>query len=395
MKKRVALLAASALLFCSCGASGVGRAEAVAVPAVSPSPTSEPQPQTKTIELSFTASGDNLIHDGIYSQAARRTQGNGYDFAPCYADVRDFYAQHDINWINQETLVNNEIPPSTYPCFSTPGEMGHTLYDVGFRVFNLSNNHVYDQGAAGLAATHRFWSEMPDDALTCGLYAGADDDGIVLQTVQGVTIAYLGYTEHTNGIPTPVGAEWNVVYTKELDKLQTQIEKAAALADVVVVSNHWGVEGSHSVTDTQRALAQKQAEWGADVIIGTGPHVVQSAEWLDTPDGRKTFVAYSLGNFISAQSSADTMIGAVLELQIHQTVEPDGTKDTKILSPILHPTVTHYGTNYSNIHLYWYKDYTEELASQHGVHVNAPGFSMDYIRSVIADNIPEEFLAME
>lgn len=82
-----------------------------------------PEPQPVVTTLHFSATGDNLIHKPIYSQAARRaTEGEGYSFDYCYRNLLDFYAQQDINWINQETLCSKELAPSTYPCFSTPGE---------------------------------------------------------------------------------------------------------------------------------------------------------------------------------------------------------------------------------------------------------------------------------
>ena len=59
----------------------------------------------------------------------------------------------------------------------------------------------------------------------------------------------------------------------------------------MVVGVHWGVEDSHKITQTQRDLAQQLSDWGADVILGTHPHVVQDAEWKTSVDGRQTFVA--------------------------------------------------------------------------------------------------------
>lgn len=80
-----------------------------------------PEPQPVVTTLRFSATGDNLIHKPIYSQAARRAaEGEGYSFDYCYRNLLDFYAQQDINWINQETLCSKELAPSTYPCFSTP-----------------------------------------------------------------------------------------------------------------------------------------------------------------------------------------------------------------------------------------------------------------------------------
>ena len=363
-------------------------------PAPSPSPTPEPTPTVSTVR--FSATGDNLIHTGIYNQAARRAQAEGkegYDFSFCYDAVRDFYAGFDVNWINQETLVNDELEPSSYPYFSTPGDMGRQLYDTGFRVFSLANNHTYDKGAEGIAATRRFWSSLPEDAVTCGLYAGEEDyDNIVIRETNGIRIAYLSYTEFTNGIPTPSGAEANLIYTSQTDVIQHQIELARQQADFVVVGVHWGVEGSHKATDAQRALAQQMADWGAGVVIGTHPHVVQDAQWLTAADGRQVFVAYSLGNFLNAQSTADTMIGAVLSFTLEKTTQPDGSSETILKDPMLHPTVNHYGQNYSQIRIYLYKDYTDELAQSHGVRENFPDFSRSYIESVLRNNIDNQFL---
>ena len=390
-QKLLALLLGVVLLFGCSGAEIPVAAQPEPTPSPTAAPTPEPTPQVTT--LRFSATGDNLIHQGIYKQANRRAGGEGYDFSYCYDNVRDFYADFDINWINQETLINDRYEPATYPCFSTPGQMARDLYDVGFRVFSISNNHTYDKGAGGIEATLEFWDTMPEDTVVCGLYRGQEDySNIRLQTVNGVTIAYLAYTEHTNGIPTPSDAVANVIYTSELDVIQSQITQAAEMADLVIVSNHWGVEGSHTITDAQRNLAQQMVDWGADVIIGTHPHVVQNAEWLTSADGRNCFVAYSLGNYLNAQSTMDTMIGAVLDFTIQKTTQPDGSSETVVLSPVLHPVINHYDANYSNIRLYWFKDYTDELAAQHGVRAKYPEFSRSYISNVLTSTIGEEFL---
>ena len=138
----------------------------------------EPEPQPVTTTLRFSATGDNLIHAPIYKQAARRAaEGQRYNFDYCYEHLLDFYAAQDVNWINQETLCSKELEPSTYPCFSTPGECAEALYRAGIQVFSLSNNHTYDKGAKGIAATLRFWDEMPEDVVTTGLWYGESDYG--------------------------------------------------------------------------------------------------------------------------------------------------------------------------------------------------------------------------
>ena len=245
-------------------------AESTLLPDSTPEPEQEPEPEPEpaqpvTTTIRFSATGDNLIHSPIYKQAARRASaGQKYDFDYCYAHLLDFYAQQDVNWINQETLCSSELEPSTYPCFSTPGECAESLYRAGIRVFSLSNNHTYDKGAAGLAATQRFWAQMPEDVVTTGLWNGPSDYGrIPLQTVNGVTIAYLSYTEHTNGIPQNSAMTANVIYTNQLDIIQQQVTQARQLADFVVVGVHWGVENSHTITNAQRTLAQQLSDWGS------------------------------------------------------------------------------------------------------------------------------------
>lgn len=178
-------------------------------------PPPEPEPQPVTTTLRFSATGDNLIHAPIYKQAARRAaEGQRYNFDYCYEHLLDFYAAQDVNWINQETLCSKELEPSTYPCFSTPGECAEALYRAGIRVFSLSNNHTYDKGVKGIAATLRFWDEMPEDVVTTGLWYGESDYGTIpLQMVNGVTIAYLSYTDHTNGIPQSNAMTANVIST--------------------------------------------------------------------------------------------------------------------------------------------------------------------------------------
>lgn len=360
-------------------------------------PTAEPAPSPAVTTLRFSATGDNLIHNGIYKQAARRAQHegkSGYDFSFCFDAMRKFYSDFDINWLNQETLINDELEPSTYPCFSTPGDMGRALYDLGFRVFSLSNNHSYDKGASGIAATRRFWNSMPADTITCGLY-DPQNPQITIQEKDGISIAYLSYTEHTNGIPHPKNAEAQIIYTSQTDLIEQQVKQAANEADLVIVSTHWGVEGSHKVTDAQRLLAQKLANWGADVIIGTHPHVVQDAEWLTAEDGHLCFVAYSLGNFLNAQSKPDCMIGAILSFEIEKIVQPDSSSSISIKNPQLKPVINHYDAQFANIRVYPYQDYTEQLANNHGIREEFPEFGIPYIEKVLSSSIQRDFLVLD
>ena len=209
--------------------------------------------------------------------------------------------------------------------------------------------------------------------------------------MNGITIGYLSYTEYTNGIPTPSDAEHGVIYLDDTETIAAQMAEMRPNCDVLVVSCHWGVEGSHDVTDAQRQTAQWLADQGADLIIGTHPHVTQTAQWLTAEDGRQVFVTYSLGNFISAQSSPDNMIGAILSIEFEKTTQPDGTSTTVLLNPQLVPTVTQYENGYADIRVYLFRDYTDELGAAHGNFT----LSRDYIQQVLQESIDPEFLVLE
>ena len=361
--------------------------EPAAAPTAVPTPTPEPQPVVETVH--FSASGDNLIHEGLYNQARARATDGGYDFTYAYENLRDFYAGFDVNWLNQETLVNDDYEPSGYPMFSTPGDITDALYDIGFRVFSTSNNHSYDKGAGGIASSMAHWAAMPDDVVSVGFYRLDSYDNYAYQTVNGITIGYLSYTEMTNGLPTPADTDYGVVYLDQTDVIEKQIADMRPNCDVLVVSCHWGVEGSHTVTDSQRQTAQWLADQGVDLIIGTHPHVTQTAEWLSAADGTDAFVAYSLGNFISAQSEPDNMIGLLLDITMQKTTNPDGTVTVALLDPKLHPVVTQYEDHYDNIRVYLFRDYTDDLGAAHGNFT----LSRESIQNVLDNSVDAAFLA--
>lgn len=365
----------------------------VSTPAPTPLPTPEPTPvPTPTVEtVRFSATGDNLIHEGLYLQARERGQDGGYDFGAAYEPMREFYTQFDVNWLNQETLVNDAFEPSGYPQFSTPTDITDALYDVGFRVFSMSNNHSYDKGAEGIASSLAHWATLPEDVSYMGFYDLESYDDYVYQTVNGITFGYLSYTEQTNGLPTPSASQYGVVYLDDRETIARQIADMRPNCDVLVVSCHWGMEGSHVVADSQRETAQWLADQGVDLIIGTHPHVTQTAQWLTGAGGNQTFVAYSLGNFANAQSQPDNMIGAILDITFQKTTQPDGTVTVEMLDPKLHGVVTQYEAGYDNIRVYPYRDYTDELGAAHGNFT----LSRAQIEEVLRSSIDEPFLTLE
>lgn len=323
-------------------------------------------------EVRVIAAGDNLVQTAVYNSAATHTEtGQIYNFDYCYEGIRDVVSQGDISIINQETLIcddpNIAISGSNYN-FNSPAELGPALINAGFNVVSMSNNHLLDKGVDGLESCMDYWEQMEadnPDLLTYGVYRNeADMNDIRVKEVNGIKIAFLAYTENINGYTVPDDSPIQIVLTSESELIKSQIEAASEIADAVVVSAHWGVEDSFEVTDGVKQQAQNMIDWGADVIIGTHPHVPQTMEYLTREDGTQGFVFYSLGNLISAQTWNINIIGEIADFNI--VVDPEGNttiEDVKVM-----PVITQYDDGYlSNLRLVMYKDCTDELIAAHGL----------------------------
>lgn len=353
--------------------------------------TAVTEPPKKYETITFAATGDNLIHSSIYNQAHRRSETGGYDFIFPYRNVTDLISEADVAVINQETLIcNDKYEPSTYPCFNSPTALGDHMIDIGFDVFTIANNHTLDKGTDGLNACLDYWQSK--DVTVAGAYRNAEDkSNIRTAEVNGIVFSYLSYTESLNGLSLPAGSELIIGDSNDIDGVIADIKAAEEISDVCVVSLHWGVENSDVISEYQRSYAKQIAEAGADVIIGNHPHVLRDIEMIQREDGSEALCAYSLGNFISAQSVGQNLIGGVLQFSV--TALADSGEQPVISDVRLIPIVTHYGANYSDIELYKLSDYTPELAKSHGVRANSK-FSYEYIIDVLKMNISEEYLVL-
>lgn len=353
--------------------------------------TTLPEPKEPDIRrIHLVCAGDNLIHSSIYNQAARRAKANGkegYDFSYVYEKVEKYISGADVAILNQETIVTDELEPSDYPRFCSPADLGEHMISMGFNVFSISNNHVLDKGEAGLLATLDYW-DSHEGIIRYGAYRNQEDmDNIRAMEVNGITLAFLGYMEHTNGLSLPEDSECRLTYLSELEEVERQVRLADEMADVVIVSPHYGKETINEQTENQLFVTDKLFEWGADLIIGTQPHTAQKCEYHEKPDGSRGFVYYCLGNFVSAQSRYKQLVGIIGDLEIVKNMD---TGEIMIENPKAIPIITQYGYNYSNIHIEPYCTYTEELVNAHG----CDEMSMKNIEKVLS-YIPEEYLAIE
>ena len=365
--------------------------------AASETTTGYTEPEPEFLTVSFSVTGDNLIHSSIYKQAQDRSENAGdpdsYDFTYAYENIVPLIESADIAVINQETLICNDIfPPSTYPMFNSPTELGDHMLKIGFDVFTIANNHTLDKGTDGLSACLDYWDSRPE-AVVCGAYRDeADFNTIRTLESGGITFSFLSYTESLNGLSLPAGSPLIIGMTQDTDLICEQIKQAKEISDVCVVALHWGVENSDIISDYQRYTASILAEAGADIIIGNHPHVLRGIEEIERSDGSYTLCAYSLGNFISAQSVGQNLIGGILQFDVSLYVgnDPEISRDPAFENIRLVPIVTHYDGSYHDVRLYPLSEYSRELADSHGVKTMSK-FGYDYIFEVLKRNIDEEY----
>lgn len=402
MKKSLVRLLSVTLILAFCGCSNLlstEREKDFSSPEKEPLSSSEPdssndekpeQPEDIISEATLLAVGDNLIHDVIYYQAKNRTEDESYDFLPVYGRIKEQISAADIAFINQETPIVKSKAPSTYPMFNTPAEMAENLSELGFDVINIANNHMLDKGTEGLRETIGILRNTEGISAVIGANDSPEGFGEpVIIEKNGIRFGFVGFTQHTNGLRLPEDEANMIIYTDNTEEMYNQLQKLKNSADVAVVSVHWGDEGSNKPNAYQRELARKFADWGADIVIGTHPHVIQPVEYIRGENGGETLVFYSLGNFVSAQIEPENLIGGIAQITVTKN---HTTGEIAISAPKLDFVITQYGYGFGGLHLVSLENYTEELASQHGIVLKyGKKFGLEYIQNYIEKTVDSRF----
>ena len=336
-------------------------------------PEPEPKPEPEPIALRLTAVGDNLLHNTL-SMDSEQDDGS-YCFDPLYEHIADIISGSDIAFINQEVMLTGQV--SAYPNLAAPAEVADALIKVGFNVINLATNHSLDKGVKGLEACLENVHARPFEAILGAFRTEEEAAQLCILEKQGVRFGFLSYTYGLNGYRLPEGEEYRIALIDE-DKMQQDLAAIRPLCDYLVVSMHWGNEYQHTQNQYQEQLAQLLCDGGADLIIGTHPHVLQPVEWIESDTGHKTLCAYSLGNFISGQHKRPTMLGGILDVRLK--FDPDGTLLETTSAGVI-PTVTYYGSK-GGYTVYPLEDFTEEQAAAHGVKKYEKPLTLDYLNDL-------------
>jgi len=271
-------------------------------------PSAEPSAASaEEIKLLFL--GD-LMFDRSIRQAAAK---NGNDFI--FAKITDLLAGHDLVVANLEGPItdNRSVSISSLPgnpnnyIFTFDPSLAIALFNNNIRLVSLGNNHILNFNQAGLDATKQYLSGAGVEYFgePAGPSSVLPNIKSVVKNIKGVKIAFVNFNQFIGNTASEQAA------TVE------EIKKIKVRANVVIVYTHWGTEYDGEANSAIKNLAHEFIDAGADLVIGSHPHVIQNAEEYQSKK-----IYYSLGNFVFDQYFSETVRrGLAVILKINGTTK--------------------------------------------------------------------------
>lgn len=267
------------------------------------------QGEQKNVSLLFV--GDVMQHSpqikGAYNPKTDR-----YEYEHSWQFIKPVISEADIAIANLE-VTHAGKPYSGYPQFSAPDDLSRALRNVGFDVILTANNHSCDGGSKGVVRTLDVLDsfKLPHT----GTFRNKDErdkNYPLIVEKNGIKIAVLNYTYGTNGLYVKAPLIINYIDSAVMKK---DFEKAKQQADYIICTMHWGEEYKSLPNAKQKSWEKYCYELGADMVVGSHPHVIQPVE-RKIINGKDKLTAYSLGNFVSNQRDRYKNGGMILRSTI-------------------------------------------------------------------------------
>ncbi len=263
---------------------------------------------TNNINISFTG-------DVYFSEIIQTILSNKGIDAVISKDIQNLFINSDITMVNQEFPFSSNGQPMENKQFTfrVKESFTHFLKDMDIDIVTLANNHTLDYGVIALEDTLKSLTNNEISYVGAGNNISEARKSSVFN-INNKKIAILG---SSRVIPV---ADWNaskdragLSTTYDPTNLLIDIKEAKLANDFVIVYVHWGIERNEYPEEYQRSLAKQYIDAGADIIIGSHPHVLQGIEFYKNKP-----IIYSLGNFIFYNSISKT---AVLNFEIDSNNE--------------------------------------------------------------------------
>jgi hypothetical protein len=288
---------------------------------------------------SFTiaAVGDVLLHSPLQKQAYASKDG----FQRLWRGVTPLLKLADLSYANLEGptagalnthgkpvkdpgLKFDNVAYTGFPRFNYHPRLAAELKKGGIDIVSTANNHALDRSSLGVDRTVGAL-ESAGLAFT-GTRTTSDsraDDGSfqwhVVTHTKGWNVAWIACTFSTNGIPDRQHQVLRCFEDSDIVESEIRALRKDSKIDAIIVTPHWGeVEYAQKVEHGQRTLARRFAEAGATALLGNHPHVTKPWEKIRTSDGRDVVVAYSIGNFVSAQQTLEERTSALVYLGLQR-----------------------------------------------------------------------------
>jgi poly-gamma-glutamate capsule biosynthesis protein CapA/YwtB (metallophosphatase superfamily) len=304
--KRAPLIAALALVLAACDT-------AAPTPVTSPSPSSSPSAAAASPSASPVPVSDAKITLAFAGDVhfTGKTASLLSNPATAVGPFTKQLSAADLTVVNLETAITTRGTPEPKEFhFRAPATAYTALQKAGIDVASLGNNHALDYGRVGLL-------DSLDSAKAAGMPvigAGRTSEEAYrpyLTTIKGVRIAVLAMSQiHTLAESwAPTATRPGIAMAHDLSLATRAVRDARAVADVVVVFMHWGVEGSNCPKGEMVTLARALSKAGATMIVGTHAHVPLAGGWMGS-----TYVHWGLGNFVwytgggPSRGASDTVV---------------------------------------------------------------------------------------
>jgi len=252
--------------------------------------------------------GDIMLDRGV-EYAVKQYGNNDWEFP--FLKIASYLKKSDILIGNLESPISDkgEKVGSIYSFRANPSAIEGLLF-VGFDVLSIANNHIFDYGREAMEDSFNRLKSSGIEYMGGG-FNGKEAHSPVVKNIKGVKIAFLAYnnvgSKYWSAAEDKSGINW-----LDEEKLVKDIKTAKEIADLVIVSMHFGDEYQSQSNNGQEKFAHLAIDSGTDLVVGHHPHVVQEIEKY-----KGGYIAYSLGNFIFDQDfSQETMRGLLLKVLI-------------------------------------------------------------------------------
>jgi poly-gamma-glutamate synthesis protein (capsule biosynthesis protein) len=279
-------------------ATGVATADLISAPSAEPSPTASPSPTPSAAPtFSVTAGGDVIGGFGVSGVVASM----GSDL---FDSIAPTFEKSDFGFVNLESPLTTGGDPQGWKDVVIKGnpDLAPAMAESGINVVTMANNHAGDMGDSGLLDSIRYCEKNDIGVVGAGEDLDAAMKGTVLETGDGVKVAFLGFTDVLPvGYPATSSSPGVAPGRADIGAAEKAIKAAAKRADFVIVGWHWNFEYKRAPSPLEESEGKAAVDAGADIVFAHHPHLLNGVEAY-----HGGLIFYSLGNLVFSGFSGET-----------------------------------------------------------------------------------------